>query len=47
VYVALLIQHATGMRHIMTSFMDKMAPQQFSTLPKKKKKGTIFENKMY
>jgi hypothetical protein len=32
VYVALLIQHATRMRHVVTSFVTPLAPPCFSTL---------------
>jgi hypothetical protein len=36
VYVALLIQHATRMRYIVTSFVAPLATQYFSTLPHKR-----------
>ena len=36
VYVALLIKHATRMRHIVTSFVAPHAPPYFSTLPHKR-----------
>ena len=35
VYVALLIQHATHVRHIVTSSVAPRAPQYFSTFPHK------------
>jgi hypothetical protein len=35
VHVALLIQHATRMRHIVTSFVAPLAPPYFSTLSHK------------
>ena len=34
--VALLIQHATHMRHIVTSFVAPLAPSHFSTLSHKR-----------
>ena len=33
--VALIIPHTTGMRHIVTSFVDPLAPPYFSTLSHK------------
>ena len=42
VHVALLIQHATRIRHIVTSFVAPLAPPHFSTLSHK---GTILETK--
>ena len=36
VHVALLIEHATRMRHILTSFMARLAPLYFSTLSHKR-----------
>jgi hypothetical protein len=36
-HVALLIQHATRVRHIVTSFVALLAPPSFSTLPHKGK----------
>ena len=35
VHVALLIQHATHMRHTVTSFVSPLAPSYFSTLTHK------------
>jgi hypothetical protein len=35
VHVALLIQHATHMRHIVISFVSSLAPPYFSTLSHK------------
>jgi hypothetical protein len=35
VRVTLLIQHSTGMRHIVTSFAAPLAPPHFSTLSHK------------
>ena len=32
VYIALIIQHATRMRHIVTSFVAPQSPPYFSTL---------------
>jgi hypothetical protein len=37
VHVALLIQHATRMRHILTSFVAPLAPQYFSALSHKQR----------
>ena len=37
VHVALLIQHVTRMRHIVTSFVPPMAPPYFSTLSHKRR----------
>jgi hypothetical protein len=34
-HVALLIQHATRMRHTVTSFVTRLAPSYFSTLSHK------------
>ena len=34
--VALLIQHATRMRHVVTSFVAPLAPPYFSTLSHKR-----------
>ena len=36
VHIALLIQHATPMRHIVTSFVAPLAPPNFSTLSHKR-----------
>jgi hypothetical protein len=36
VLVAMLIQHATRMRHIVTSFVAVLAPPYFSTLSHKR-----------
>jgi hypothetical protein len=36
VHIALLIQHATRMRHILTSFVDPRSPSYFSTLSHKR-----------
>ena len=49
VHVALLIQHATRMRHIVTSFMDPLAPPYFSTVSRKRhdfRKKNVIEHKM-
>ena len=43
VFVALIIQHAMRMRHIMTSFMASLAPPYF---PHYLKKSTIFGKKL-
>jgi hypothetical protein len=37
VHVALLIQHATRMRHIVVSFVAPLAPPYFSTLSHKRR----------
>jgi hypothetical protein len=39
-HVALLVQHETRMRHIVTSFMAPLVPPYFSTLSHN---GTILE----
>jgi hypothetical protein len=36
VHVALLIQHATSMRHVVTSLIAPLAPPYFSTLGHKR-----------
>jgi hypothetical protein len=36
VHAALLIQHATRMRHIATTFVAPLVPQYFSTLSHKR-----------
>ena len=35
-YVALLIEHATRVRHIVTSFVEPLTPPNFSTLSHKR-----------
>jgi hypothetical protein len=51
VHVALLIQHKTRMRHIMTWFVTPLAPPYFSTLSHKRhdfrKKKKDIEHKMF
>ena len=48
VYVALLIQHATRMCHIVTSFVAPLAPPYFSTLSHKRHdfREKVIEHKM-
>jgi hypothetical protein len=48
VLVALLIQHATHMRHIVTSFVAPLAPPCFSTLSHKRRdfRKKVIEHKM-
>ena len=48
VRIVLLIQHATRMRHIMTSFVAPLAPTYFSTLSHKRRDfgKKIIEHKM-
>ena len=48
VHVALLIQHATRMRHIVTSFVAPLAPPYFSTLSHKRHdfREKVIEHKM-
>jgi hypothetical protein len=50
VRVALLTQHATRMRHIVTSFLAPLAPSYFSTLSRKQmifEKQNVTEHKVY
>ena len=49
VHVALLIQHAMCMRHIVTSFVAPLAPPCFSTLSHKRRdfRKKVVEQKMY
>jgi hypothetical protein len=47
--VALLIQHATCMRHVLSSFVTPLAPSYFSTLSHKRhdfQKKKIIKHKM-
>ena len=49
VHVALLIQHATFMRHIFSSSVASLAPLHFSTLSHKRHdfRENVTEHKMY
>ena len=49
VHVALFIQHATRMRHTVTSYVAPQAPPHFSTLSHKQndlRKKKVIEHKM-
>jgi hypothetical protein len=48
VHVAFLIQHATRMRHVMTSVVSPLAPSYFSTLFHKRRdfRKKVIERKM-